>query len=153
MDHWNQKPQEIHPLLILSWKASKLYRTIIGEAAPGYGLTLNEKDVLLFLSNNPSLDTAGNIVKYRSISKSLIAKSVKSLTERGLLTQKTDQSDARFVHLELTAAAQKIVQQLQKAQNHFLSILSDGISQEQSEAFAQALQKIQANVDRHSRST
>lgn len=141
-------PKNLQLFLSLNWKIAKLYDNYLNQAAPSYGLTRNEKDVLLFLHNNFPLDTAGDVVKYRSISKSLVAKSVASLTERGFLKQIPDQQDGRFVHLQITAAARPLVAELRAAQDRFFAVIESSLSPEDKERLRSIVSNITEQIDR-----
>ena len=84
-------------------KGKKRYDAVFKELARKNGLTQNEVDVILFLANNPSFDTARDIVEYRSMSKSHVCKSVESLSQKGLLSGRQDEEDRRVTHLLLTS--------------------------------------------------
>lgn len=139
----------VNPVAVFAWKAAKLHQKFVGAAAPEYSLTQNEKDVLLFLYNNKPLDTAGDIVKYRSISKSLVAKSVKSLSARGFLQQIPDQNDGRYVHLKILPAAQDAVSQLKEAQNALHAALASRLSPEDQQELRRLLGLIMAGIDHY----
>lgn len=141
--------QQVRPIVIFAWKVAKMQRKFIGSAASEYNLTQNEKDVLLFLSNNPSLDTAGDIVNYRSISKALVAKSVKALTGRGFIQQRQDDKDGRYVHLEIMPAAKDAVEKLRNAQNEYQSALFENLNNEEQEELKRLLEVIMDTMDKY----
>ncbi len=144
-----EERKQLSQYLAISWKAGKLYEKICSATAKKYGLSKCDKDVLLFLHNNEDLDTASDIVKYRSISKSLVCKSVSDLTAKGLLRSEPDQDDSRWVHLQITSKGQPIAAELRLAQDKFFSLLSEGISAEEHEAFFGCLQKITRNINEY----
>ena len=144
-----EERKQLSQYLAISWKAAKLYEKICSIPAKKYGLTKCDKDVLLFLHNNENLDTASDIVKYRSISKSLVCKSVNDLTVRGLLRTEPDQDDSRRVHLQITSEGQPIAVELRHMQDQFFTLLSEGISAEEHEAFFGCLQKITRNINEY----
>lgn len=100
----------------------------------------NELDLLLFLSNNPSINTASQLCTCLSVSKSLVCRSVDSLTARGLLRGEADERDRRVQHLYLTGAAEPLIGRMRSLQDE----LFQGICQEISpEEFRQAEQTME----------
>lgn len=139
----------IRPYLRISWMAVKLYEKMFADIIRERGITPNEKDVLLFLCNYPELDTASDIVAYRSISKSLVSKSVDSLCRRGLLESWQDGRDRRITHLRVAPAAAETLAELQAVQRRFLAILGEDLSREERESLMGLLGKIARNIERH----
>ena len=110
-------------LLRLVQRLRHRYEAGLRPAAQEYGLTRNEIDVLLFLANNPGLDTASDIVSLRGLSKSHVCKSVDDLTRRGYLAGRVDDRDRRRVHLRLLPDAAPAVRAAQAAQRRFFQNL------------------------------
>ena len=77
-------------LLQLFQLCRRRYAAALHPVERTWGLTRNEIDVILFLSNHPGLDTARDIVALRSLSKSHVCKSVDRLTRRGFLAGAQD---------------------------------------------------------------
>ena len=125
----SQESTSLH--LMLSWKIASLYDKLLDETALAYDLTRNEKDVLLFLHNNPTYDTASDIVKYRCISKSFVAKSVKALQKKRYIQQEPDTLDRRIIHLSLTGEAEDAVKQLRESQLNFFKILDSQVEEDE----------------------
>lgn len=146
----DKRETAIQPYMTMSWKIAKLYTICFAEAQRKYSLTANERDVLLFLHNNRGFDTAADIVKYRSISKSLVSKSVDSLTRRGFLETVQTERDLRQVHLCITKEATSVVLELTQTQRHFFEMLGEGISEAESDIFNQVLRKLENNAERYS---
>ena len=55
------------------------YELLSSGICDRYGLTQMEYDILMFLHNNPQLNTAAEIVKVRKSTKSHVSTSLKSL--------------------------------------------------------------------------
>lgn len=135
----------------MAWKTAKLYNTCFAGAQREYGLSHNERDVLLFLHNNRGYDMASDIVKYRSISKSLVSRSVDSLTGRGFLEAIQTTGDRRQVHLRITPKASAAVAQLAQIQRHFFEMLGEDLTETERATFHQVMKKMGDNADRYSR--
>jgi len=123
------------------------YTHMITPVCEKYGMTCAEMTVLLFLANNPTLDTASDIVKCRNLAKSHVSLSVRSMEERGLLTKEYRGSDRRRVHLCLTDKASDIVTDGREAQASFIELLFDGVSYEERKAMNEIIKRIDRNVE------
>ena len=129
------------------WKFMKHYDSYLNNSAPDYKLTRNEKDILLFLHNNPRFDTAVDIVQYRSISKSLVAKSVSSLTARGFLSQSVDTTDGRYIHLTITPEASGAVTELKNAQYQFLKRCGEGLTKDEQQQLLALIGRLETHLN------
>ena len=128
------------------WKAKKLYETLFYPIIKELKLTQNEIDVLLFLSNNKTFDTAKDITKYRAISKSLVSKSVDSLIKKGYLSSNIDENDKRCLHLQVEASAEDILIKLHNTQKYFGGIVYHDITKEENEILMEIMGKITHNI-------
>ncbi len=147
-----EKPEPIlQPYMAVAWKVAKLYNSYFSAVQREYGLTANERDVLLFLHNNRDYDTAADIVKYRSISKSLVSKSVERLTRCGFLETSQAGDDRRQVHLRIAPGGAAAIQQLAQIQQQFFEMLGEGLTETERVIFHQVLQKMGNNAGRYSR--
>ena len=70
--------------------------------------------MLIFLSNNRTINTAKELSAFLGISKGLVARGIESLLLKGYVYIETDNSDRRIQHLFLTEAAQEVIQVLLK---------------------------------------
>lgn len=107
-----------------------IYSQIMLPVCEKHGVTFTELTVIMFLYNNPSLDTASDIVKCRNIAKSHVSVSVCSLQERGLITKAYCDGNRKSIHLKLTDSATPIVLDGKSAQKRFGEIILDGVSKE-----------------------
>lgn len=128
-------------------KFDKVYRRLCAQAVEEYGFTPNEILVVMFLSNHPDLNSASDIAHYRNISKSLIAKSVESLCQKGYLATGKDKKDRRLVHLYLTEQSNEVVEKLKRCRNDFLSNLYQGIPETDLEAISRAAAVMNRNLE------
>lgn len=116
-----------------------------------HGLTYTELTVLLFLANNPTLDTASDIVKCRNMAKSHISVSVRSLEERGMIAKEYRNGNRRSVHLRLTELATPIVQDGREAQERFGEILFRGVPESEKNTLIAVLQKMDRNIESYAK--
>lgn len=89
-------------ILLICQQLKQLYQKKISDVAKKHGMSRIEVDILLFLSNNPTCDTAKDIVEIRQIAKSYVSKTVEYLVEKELLHAVSDKEDRRKVHLEVS---------------------------------------------------
>ncbi|MGN1479462.1 MAG: MarR family winged helix-turn-helix transcriptional regulator [Acutalibacteraceae bacterium] len=111
-----------------------------------FSLSAIEVDVLLFLANNPDMNTAADIVKLRKIAKSHVSLAVKSLTEKKLITQQCDEKKRRIIRLTPTPDADEIISFGRSEQKKFAEALSRGANCTDREAFNRRLIEITENL-------
>ena len=110
-----------------------------------YGLTPSEGAILLFLSKH-DFDTAKEISEYRSISKSLVSKSINNLLEQGLIKLQVDQNDKRIHRITLTKDSNKIIDELSINDQEFYELLKKGLNPEDIENLQRIMNTIYDNV-------
>lgn len=110
------------------------YDEAIARTAVECELTRPEADVLLFLRNNPTLNTARDVAYYRGFSKAYVSKAVEPLMRKGLISMRTDESDRRRQLLTITGGAE-IAERLRTAQLDFWHRLTQDIPQSNLDTF------------------
>ena len=109
-------------------KSEKLRSAVLWELGEKYNLTQNEIEVLIFLHNNPDLNTSKDIVKYRWTSKSLVCKSVRSLLDNEYLDPAADYDDGRIMRLNMTDKCKDIAKDLAEAEKKFYDFIFSDIT-------------------------
>lgn len=128
-------------------RLKKLYDRFCRPVMTAFNLTKNEVDVLLFLANNKSYDTARDMVELRGLAKSQVCKSVDSLIRRRYLQGQQDPKDRRLIHLKLTPEAGPAVAQAQEAQRRFKTILYQGITPEEAAVLDKIFRQMWKNLE------
>lgn len=128
-------------------KLEKVYRKMCARAVAEYRLTPNEIVVLMFLSNNPTHDTAKDIAHYKDISKGLVAKSVDLLCRRGLLQQERDENDRRLIHLRLCEDSGWITSRLRSCREAFSERLYRGLPEDYPERLQKTVAPMIENIE------
>ena len=128
-------------------KVNKVYKKMCYQSVEEYRFTPNEIEVMMFLANNPGMDSASDIAFYKNISKGLIAKSVESLCLKGFLTTRKDTKDRRLIHLILTPQSDDIVKRLQACKREFIKQLQKGVADEDLAAMDRATEIMNRNLD------
>ena len=124
----------------------RAYSQMMMAVCEKYALTYAELTVVMFLANNPSLDTASDIVKYQNLAKSHVSVSVRELEEQGMLSREYRDGDRRTVHLCLTAKAKPVISSARAAQQRFANVMLSEISEEEKETLIRILRKIDQNI-------
>lgn len=128
-------------------KFDKVYRKLCDQAVGEYEFTPNEIQVMMFLANNPGLDSASDIAHYRNISKGLVAKSVESLCQQGYLTTGKDEKDRRLIHLYLTEKSSDVVVKLKECRRTFARSLYDGVPKADLDAIGRSIRVMDRNLE------
>ena len=124
----------------------RLYQEKLEPVCSEYSLTRMELNILLFLANNPALNTARDIVQLRALAKSHVCMSVDALARRGFLAQQTDEKDKRRVRLFVTKAGQPAARAGQAAQQAFFARLHAGVTAEEFGVLRTVLGKMLQNA-------
>lgn len=107
-----------------------------------YDLSAIEVDVLLFIANNPTLNTASDIVYYRKIAKSHVSLAVKSLLKKGYIDKYYDENNRKRIHLAIQPAAEEIISYGREEQRNFGAVLEQGISEDEKKQFKQHMSEL-----------
>ena len=126
--------------------AKILYSACLGPVCRKYGLNRTELDILLFLANNPQYDTAADICAVRSLAKSHVSTSVRTLERAGLLEKYQLPADRRAAHLRVLPAADAVIAGGRAAQERFHCVVTAGLTPEELRAFERAGEAIMRNV-------
>ncbi|NLC65384.1 MAG: winged helix-turn-helix transcriptional regulator [Clostridium sp.] len=132
-------------LLMFSWILKKGYEKSLQEVLIKYKLSQVQGNILLFLYNN-ELNTAKDISEYRSISKSLVSKSIDNLYEKKYIYIKEDRDDKRINRLYLTDKSKNVVKSLHLAQRNFFKLLEKDIEKDDLLLMDKTLKKLYNNI-------
>lgn len=128
----------------------RAYTQMMMPVCDKYSLTYTELTVVLFLANNPSLDTASDIVKYQNLAKSHVSVSVRELEAHGIISREHRGGDRRTVHLCLTKQAKPIISDARAAQQKFADAMLSEITDEERDLLTRILKRIDQNIVAHS---
>lgn len=109
-------------------------------------LTEAELDVLAFLGNNPSLDTARDITEYRLLPKANVSIAVDALMQKGLLSGRQDDRDRRRVRLCLTPRGEALMPGIRADRKQFEQILFSGFTPEERSEYQRMNARIAQNA-------
>ena len=126
-----------------------LYTAIVSPVCEKYSLTYMEFTVLMFLANNPRVDTASAIVRCRHLTKSHVSMSIRNLEKKGLIKGAYHEPNRKAIHLTVLDAAEKIVSDGRKAQQFFREILFSDFSDFEYNLFTSFIKRIDKNISDH----
>lgn len=107
----------------------------------------NEMNVLIFLSNNPEINTAKELTVTLGVSKGLVCRSVDSLTRKGYLRSEADKKDHRILHLMPTAKAGPVITRMRISMEQFSHAVTRNIPPEELEIYSRVSEKIVENIN------
>lgn len=123
-----------------------LYYNLSVKVANECGITKPEADILTFLNNNPSCDTAKDIVKLKGFSKDYVSKAVEPLILKELIKVEVNKNDRRCQHLKLTEKSKPIVIKLYNMQSEFIEKITKGIDPKDVEKYIEVMQLFSQNA-------
>lgn len=132
--------------------SKELYQSILAPICTKYELTQAEMVTLLFIAANPTLNTATDVVKARRLTKSAVSMAVRSLEEKGYLSGEFVGGNHRSVYLKVCDKANDIVKEGQKAQNTFLSILTEGFTESEIANLKSSQERMLKNIKAYRKS-
>ena len=124
----------------------KAYAKYLCQAFPDENFSPSEIDILIFLSNNSSINTSKELVVYLGISKSLVCRSVESLLHRGYLKIRDDEKDRRIQRLALTELSSDIIGEIKQHQDWFSKTVLSNVEEQKLKIVIEVMEQIQENV-------
>ena len=125
------------------------YELLSGAVCDRYELTQMEYDILMFLHNNPQLNTAAEIVKVRKSTKSHVSTSLKKLEEKGLVERIQSKDNKKHIEIVLLDKAELIVEAGINAQKQFAQNVLSGLTEEEKCMCINVFDKICNNAEEH----
>ena len=138
---------DMRKAISIGLKSEKLRSIVLWELGEKYKLTQNEVEVLIFLYNNPELNTSKDIVKYRWTSKSLVCKSVRSLLDNEYLDPAADYDDGRVMRLIMPEKTREIAKDLAEKEKEFYDLIFAGITDKEMAAIRGFAERLDVNLD------
>lgn len=124
-----------------------LYQKMFHQLLETYKLTQMEIDIILFLANNKEYDTAADLVKKRHLTKSHVSKSIDALVKKGYITRWQNNDNHKVIHLSLCESATPLIEAGRTAQHEFVSIINQGISEEDAAHCAAVIRTLMNNAE------
>lgn len=127
--------------------AKRLYDTALEPVCQRFNKTRMEVDILLFLANNPGLDTAAEIVKIRRLTKSHVSVSIDALVNCGCIEKRYKDGNSKSAHLVLLPEAKAIIDEGRAAQQNFINILNEGLTEDEIKTMAKVFNIMGKNME------
>lgn len=134
--------QTVEEMLNLFTKIRKVYADEFGRRFEDEGYSPNEISVLMFLSNNPSMNTNSRLCACLGVSKGLVCRSIDSLIGKGLVVSAPDERDKRVQRLSLTAEASPLIEKIRGIREQIEREVLEGIPAEHISVMEETMQKI-----------
>lgn len=112
-----------------------------------HDITHMDGKVLGFFDRNPGA-TQSDLAQHSGRDKAQLARLIKGLRERGLLTAEADAEDRRQVRLRLSEEGAAMQQELRKASQHLSVNAVDGLSEAEQQQLHGLLLRVKANLER-----
>lgn len=139
----------MYNVLESTFLSKELYKTILAPVCTKYDISQTEMIILLFIASNPERTTATEVIKARRLTKSSVSMAVRSLQEKGYLCGEYIGGNHRSIYLKLCDKASDIIEDGTKAQNSFLSILTEGFTEDEISLIKNNHERMLDNIRRH----
>lgn len=111
------------------------------------GIPQTAFDILMFLANNPQLNTAKDVVELRNMKANLVSINVDKLVKEGFLERGADPEDRRKIILTCTEKAAPIIAQGRELQTKFGKDILRGVSPESLAVMRETFQIMSENIE------
>lgn len=132
----------------LPYKMLQAYNACFRPLCQQMKLPQTAFDILMFLANNPDLNTARDIVKIRGIKANLVSVNIDKLVQEGYIERTPVPDDRRKTRLSCTDKAMPLIEQGRQLQQNFFHTLFEGIDSESLHIFHQVFFSIDKTLDR-----
>ena len=139
--------REMNPSMEFANKTALAYSAVCKPLCQELGLPQTAFDILLFLANNPGLDTARDICTYRGLKPGIVSFHVEKLVQEGYLERYAVVGDRRKTKLRCTGKADPIIRKGRVVQNAFFKRLLDHVEPADQEVFFRTMELIGKNLD------
>ena len=119
-----------------------LDKALVQRAAP-YGITNSEYALIWHCLEGER--TATQLAQVLPMDGSRISRIVTELVNKGLLVRRRLQADRRIVMLSLTSEGMEITSRIFQNMQHYYTMITEGISEEEMRAFSSVKSRILAN--------
>lgn len=129
-------------------KIREAYSNYLSSVFKKENYSPNEINILIFLHNNPAMNTSKDITLTLGVSKGLISRSVDSLVTKGLLDKKIDKYDRRNYRLFLNSKTKPLIEKMETSKRNFSNILTNSIEAKDLAIYQNVLQQINTNMQK-----
>ena len=137
---------ENHSFLIYGKHFRQFYHQEFQTLCAEYALSQLEIDILLFLKNNPSFNTARDICLMRGFAKSNASKALETLKAKGYIFSQEDTESRKVHRLFLKQEKEVTIQKFLECQKNCFSVMLEGFSEKELETFRSFMQRVDENM-------
>lgn len=124
----------------------KLHENLLKKICVKYNLSLIEGKILCFLHNNPTKDTAADIVELRMLSKGNVSSAIDKLCKLGYIKRTPDENNRRKIHLSLLDKADNINNDVDLMLIEYKKIIFNGFTKQDMQDYENLCQRIYLNA-------
>ena len=146
-DSMQQTPENLSEELFV--KLSRLvwqYRKAFNDSNDGFDLSPNELGLMMIMYQDPTINTANQIVKELGTTKGLASRNVDSLVKKGLIKTEQDEKDRRVVRLTLCTRAKELCEEARVRQQEFYHKAMNGICEKEARQALDVVEKMVFNI-------
>lgn len=129
-------------------RIDRAYTAVMHPLCEESGLAQTALDILLFLANNPGLDTAKDICTYRNLKPGIVSLYVEKLVGDGYIERRAVPGDRRKVSLVCTEKAKQVIDCGREYQESFVAQLTEGLKSEEVEQCLRCFEVFDENLRR-----
>ncbi len=127
-------------------KYKKLYEKKLCRIYEKYDLRKIDMEIIVYLANCGSEDTARDIANTNMFTKGHISQSVKRLNELGFVSITQDEKDMRVQHLKLTGNVEPMIKELKEEKDKVAACVFSGVTEEENKVLAKVFEKMCSNI-------
>ena len=126
-------------------EVSKLFRDIINREVEKLGILNSYRQLLFCLGRKDGVNQL-ELVRETHLKAPTISVTLKSMEADGLVVRKTDEKDARVIHVYLTEKGRQTDDRIREIHHELDRIMAAGIPQEELDALVSTLKKMRDNM-------
>lgn len=130
---------------MMTHEVSKLFRDIINREVEKLGIQNSYRQLLFCLGRKDGVNQL-ELVRETHLKAPTISVTLKSMEADGLVVRKTDENDARVIHVYLTEKGRQTDDRIRDIHHELDRIMAAGIPQEELDALVSTLKKMRDNM-------
>ena len=134
------------PMLQYAVQFKQLYTKYFQALGEELNLSQTEIDILLFLRNNPELNTARDVAAMRGLARSNVSSAVERLQREGWLRVEPDPGSRRVKRLVIRNVYEEEMERLAQCQEECFAAVLRGISPQAREELGRLFGRLRANI-------
>ena len=130
---------------MMTHEVSKLFRDIINREVEKQGILNSYRQLLFCLGRKDGVNQL-ELVRETHLKAPTISVTLRSMEADGLVVRKTDEKDARVIHVYLTEKGRQTDDRIREIHHELDRIMAAGIPQEELDALVSTLKKMRDNM-------